>query len=49
MSTGLTAGVIIKRTSEGNLQNEAVYVTLPGSVDVKPDNYSDTVTIHVNY
>jgi spore coat protein U-like protein len=32
----------------GTEQLHTVYVTVP-SADVKPDNYSDTVTIHVNY
>lgn len=42
----LTNGV--KGTGDGTAQLHTVYVTVPNT-DVKPDNYSDTVTIHVNY
>ena len=34
--------------SNGSEQSHTVYVTVP-SADFKPDNYSDTVTINVNY
>lgn len=38
----------VKDIGNGVVQNKTVYVTVP-SADFKPDNYSDTVTIHVNY
>lgn len=39
-------GITSKGT--GSPKSHAVYVTVPNT-DVKPDNYSDTVTINVNY
>ena len=38
----------VTRTGSGAEQLESVYVTVP-SADFKPDTYTDTVTIHVNY
>ena len=38
----------VKGTGDGTAQLHTVYVTVPNT-DVKPDNYSDTVTIRVNY
>lgn len=45
-STSVRNGV--KGTGSGGAQNKTVYVTVP-STDFKPDNYSDTVTININY
>jgi len=38
----------VKDIGNGLVQNKTVYVTVP-SADFKPDTYTDTVTIHVNY
>jgi len=38
----------VKDVGNGLVQNKTVYVTVP-SADFKPDTYSDTVTINVNY
>lgn len=38
----------VTRTGSGAEKLESVYVTVP-SADFRPDNYSDTVTIKVNY
>lgn len=32
----------------GEAKTKNIHVTVP-SADFKPDNYSDTVTVHVNY
>lgn len=42
----LTNGFIGK--GSGTSEAQTVYVTVPNA-DFKPDNYSDTVTIRVNY
>lgn len=47
-ATSTTAGNGVANTGTGGAQSHTVYVTVP-STDVKPDTYSDTVTIHVNY
>ena len=44
--TTLTNGVIGQ--GNGAAQRETLYITVP-KADFKPDNYSDTVTIRVNY
>lgn len=47
-ATSTNIGNGVKDIGNGIVQNKTVYVTVP-SADFKPDNYSDTVTIHVNY
>ena len=47
-ATSTSVGNGVKETGNGGVQNKTVYVTVP-SADFKPDNYSDTVTINVNY
>lgn len=50
-NNGSTIGTLtngVTGTGSGSEQLKNVYVTVP-SADFKPDNYSDTVTIHVNY
>ncbi|MDE4455266.1 Csu type fimbrial protein [Psychrobacter sp. DAB_AL62B] len=47
-ATSTSVGNGVKGTGSGEVQNKTVYVTVP-SADFKPDTYSDTVTIRVNY
>lgn len=47
-ATSTNMGNGVKDIGNGLVQNKPVYVTVP-SADFKPDNYSDTVTIKVNY
>ena len=47
-ATSTTVGNGLASTGTGVAQSQTVYVTVP-SADVTPDNYSDTVTIRVNY
>ena len=47
-ATSTAVGNGVANTGTGVSQSHTVYVTVP-STDVKPDTYSDTVTIHVNY
>ncbi|MFZ2842976.1 spore coat U domain-containing protein [Psychrobacter sp.] len=47
-ATSTSVGNGVNGTGSGGVQNKTVYVTVP-SADFKPDNYSDTVTINVNY
>lgn len=47
-ATSTNIGNGVKDIGNGLVQNKTVYVTVP-SADFKPDTYSDTVTIHVNY
>lgn len=48
IATSTNIGNGVKDIGNGLVQNKTVYVTVP-SADFKPDTYTDTVTIHVNY
>jgi hypothetical protein len=47
-ATSTTVGNGVADFGTGSNKSHTVFVTVP-SVDVRPDNYSDTVTINVNY
>ena len=47
-ATSTTVGNGVADFGTGSNKTHEVFVTVP-SVDVRPDNYSDTVTINVNY
>ncbi|HSP85926.1 MAG TPA: spore coat protein U domain-containing protein, partial [Psychrobacter sp.] len=47
-ATATSRGNGVASTGNGLVQPHTVYVTVP-SADFKPDTYSDTVTVHVNY
>ena len=47
-ATSTSTGNGVADIGNGLVQNKTVYVTVP-SADFRPDNYSDTVTIKVNY
>ena len=47
-ATSTDVGNGLAGTGSGAAQSQTVYVTVP-SADFKPDTYSDTVTVHVNY
>ena len=47
-ATSTSVGNGVTGTGTGAVQTQPVYVTVP-NVDFKPDNYSDRVTIKINY
>lgn len=47
-ATTTSVGNGVSGTGNGSAQNHTVYVTLP-SANYRPDSYSDTVTVNVNY
>lgn len=47
-ATATSVGNGVSGTGTGATQSRTVYVTMP-SANYKPDSYSDTVTVHVNY